>query len=116
MLFRALGTVSVLDDDGVVTTLRAGRQRALLALLMLEPNSLITRSSVIDALWGDALPAHPEAALQIVMSRLRGQLGDYGNRIRAERTGYRLDAAPDEVDVLWAESLLRDGRTRDGVG
>jgi DNA-binding SARP family transcriptional activator len=116
MLFRALGTVSVVDDDGVVTTLRAGRQRALLALLMLEPNSLITRSSAIDALWGHDLPAHPEAALQIVMSRLRGQLGDYGHRIRAERTGYRLDAGPDEVDVLWAESLLRDGRSALAAG
>src|SRR4051812_862422 len=111
MLFRALGTVSVVDDDGTVTTLSAGRQRALLALLVLDPNSLITRSSLIDALWGEELPAHPEAALQIVMSRLRAQLGEYASRIRADGSGYRLDAGPDEVDVLSAESLLRDGRS-----
>jgi tetratricopeptide (TPR) repeat protein len=45
-----------------------------------------------------------------VMSRLRTNLGPYGSRIVAEAAGYRLDAGPQEVDLLWAESLLHEGR------
>ena len=44
------------------------------------------------------------------VSRLRANLGPYGSRIVAAPTGYRLDAGPEEVDLLLAESLLRDGR------
>ncbi len=28
----------------------------------------------------------------------------------AEAAGYRLDAGPQEIDLLWAESLLHEGR------
>ena len=46
-----------------------------------------------------------------MVSRLRTSLGPYGGRITAAATtGYRLEAGPEEVDFLWAESLLRDGR------
>ena len=61
-------------------------------------------------MWGDDLPQHPDAALQVVVSRLRAGLGRYGSHIVAEAGGYRLDAGPEEVDLLRAESLLRDGR------
>lgn len=110
VLFRALGDVSVVDDQARVTTIRAGRQRAVLAMLMLDANSVVSREALIDGIWADRLPESPEAALHVALSRLRGQLGAAGCRILAERGGYRLDAAPDEVDILRAESLLRDGR------
>jgi len=115
VLFRALGDVGV-TDDGSVTRIRAGRQRALLLQLMLEPNSVVNRSTLIEGTWGDTLPESPAAALHVAVSRLRSQLGACGDRITAEGGGYRLDAAADEVDIFLAESLLRDGRNALAVG
>ena len=112
MLFRILGRVAVVDDAGDAIVIGASRQRALLARLILDANRVVTRSVLVESVWGEALPLHPGTALQVVVSRLRANLGPYGARIVAEGTGYRLDAGPEEVDHLWAESLLRDGRSR----
>ena len=110
MLFRVLRGVGVVDDDGAVTDIAPRKQRALLALLILNANRVIDGSVLVDSLWGEALPVHPSAALQVVVSRLRATLGPCGNRVLSEHGGYRLDAGPAEVDVLRAEALLRDGR------
>jgi DNA-binding SARP family transcriptional activator len=110
VLFRVLGQVAVSGDDGGVIVVGARRQRDLLARLILDTNRVVSRSVLVESVWGEASPAHPETALQVVVSRLRAHLGSYGCRIVAEATGYRLDAGPEEVDLLWAESLLRDGR------
>ncbi|HEY5170808.1 MAG TPA: BTAD domain-containing putative transcriptional regulator [Acidimicrobiia bacterium] len=110
MLFRILGEVSVVGDDGEVICVGARKQRALLALLVFNANRVVARSVVVDALWADALPLDPKSALQVVVSRLRAALGSHGSRVVAEAGGYRLDAGPEEVDFLQAESLLGDGR------
>src|SRR5947209_4755951 len=110
MLFRILGRVDVVGDDGEIIVLRAGRQRALLARLILDANQAVRRADLVESVWGGVLPVHPETALQVVVSRLRTNLGPYGRRIVAEDAGYRLDGGPEEVDLLWAESLLHDGR------
>lgn len=110
MLFRILGQVAVVGDDDEVIIVGARRQRSLLARLMLDANRVVSGSVLVDWVWGGSLPAHPETALHVVVSRLRSTLGPYGARIVAEATGYRLDVGPEEVDLLWAESLLRDGR------
>jgi DNA-binding SARP family transcriptional activator len=116
MLFRVLGDVVVVDDDGTVTTVGAAKQRALLALLLIDANSVVSRTALIDGIWGERLPANADSALHVTLSRLRSRLGVHGERICAERAGYRLDAAPDEIDILRAESLLRDGRSALAAG
>jgi DNA-binding SARP family transcriptional activator len=110
VLFRVLGRVDVVGDDGDVITLGARRQRALLARLILDANRAVRSSVLVESVWGNTLPVHPETALQVVVSRLRANLGPCGARIVAEAAGYRLDAGPQEIDLLWAESLLHDGR------
>ena len=110
VLFRVLGKVSVVGDPDEMIVVGARRQRALLARLIIDTNRVVSRSALVESVWGDELPVHPETALHVVVSRLRTTLGPYGSRIVAEATGYRLDAGPDEVDLLLAESLLRDGR------
>lgn len=110
MLFRVLGKVSIVGDFGEVIVVGARRQRALLARLIIDTNRVVSRSTLVESVWGEELPVHTETALHVVVSRLRATLGPYGSRIVAEATGYRLDAGPAEVDLLLAESLLRDGR------
>jgi len=110
VLVRILGEVSVVGDEDGLIRVGARKQRALLALLACNVNQVVARSVVVESLWGDELPVHPEAALQVVVSRLRTTLGALGGRIVAEPGGYRLDAGPQEVDFLRAESLLGEGR------
>jgi DNA-binding SARP family transcriptional activator len=110
VLFRILGRVAAVDDDGELIVVGARRQRALLARLILDANRVVGCSPLVDSVWGSAMPVHPEAALQVVVSRLRASLGPCGRRIVADASGYRLEAGPEEIDLLWAESLLRDGR------
>jgi DNA-binding SARP family transcriptional activator len=110
VLFRILGRVAVSGDSDELIVIGAPRQRALLARLILDTNRVVSSSVLVESLWGEDPPLHPQTALQVVVSRLRTNLGPYGNRITAAPTGYRLDAGPEEVDLLLAESLLRDGR------
>jgi len=102
MLLRILGPVSLSTDDEAVIAIRAPKQRALLVCLTLAPNRVVNSSSLIESLWGDDLPQHPRTALQIVVSRLKTNMGPYGARIAAANGGYRLDAGPDEVDLVLA--------------
>ncbi len=82
----------------------APRQRALLALLLLEPNQARHPHVLIEGIWGDAIPQHPDAALQIVVSRLRSALGPVADRLTSEPSGYRIAAGEDELDHLRARS------------
>jgi DNA-binding SARP family transcriptional activator len=108
--FRILGGVGVDGDDGVATRVPAGKQRALLMLLVLSPNRVTSSSVLSEGLWGDSQPEGPRAAVQVLVSRLRVVLGPYGNRVVSEGGGYRLDVGPSETDLALAEMLLRDGR------
>jgi DNA-binding SARP family transcriptional activator len=111
VLFRLLGEVCVVDDDGRTSAIVAPRQRALLAMLVLRANRVVSASAAIEGVWGEDLPDHPTAALHVVMSRLRRAIGSAADCIRSEGGGYRLDVGPDEVDVTRVEGLLRTGRT-----
>jgi DNA-binding SARP family transcriptional activator len=115
MLFRILGDVSVVRDDGAVQV-AAPRQRALLVVLLLNANHVVSPPALVEAIWReDDRPQHPEAALHVAMSRLRSVLGPAAERIRSDSGGYRLDIAPDEFDLKRAEQLLREGRAALGL-
>lgn len=100
--FRILGPVG-LAVDGSDIPIGAPRQRALLALLLSDANRAVHPSALIDGIWGDAPPQHPEAALQIVVSRLRAALGPAASRLVSERAGYRIVATADELDLERAQ-------------
>lgn len=109
--------MTVTDDDGSVTKIAAPKPRALLALLILNANRVVGTQVLVDGLWPETLPEVPSAALQVVASRLRSGLGPLAReRVVGATGGYRLDAAPDETDVGFAEASLRDGRALLGRG
>ena len=106
--FRILGPVEAIGPDG--RPLRCpGRPLRLLALLLVDGVRVVPADVAIDALWGDALPAHPTNALQIVVSRLRRVLGEEAIPWRAEGYELRLDD-PDAVDAHRFERLAAEGR------
>ncbi|MFI7296729.1 ATP-binding protein [Streptomyces sp. NPDC050121] len=73
----------------------APRLRGLLALLAADLHAGCSTGVLVEGLWPDELPERPGKAVQVLVSRLRAQLG--AELIVSTPTGYRL--ALDEAQV-----------------
>jgi DNA-binding SARP family transcriptional activator len=88
------------------------RQRAVLGLLVVNPGTQVRREALIDALWGEAIPATALNLVQTYVARLRRilephrQLRDRGGHLASVGTGYRLQATKDELDLLAFRDLV----------
>src|SRR6266700_5090895 len=111
--FLVLGSVDV-RTDGRPLALGGPKQRALLALLLLNANGVVSRDQLIDALWGERAPASAQRSLDTYVSRLRTLLG--ADRIERHSPGYRLRVDPGELDLERFEALLEQGRTAAAAG
>ena len=107
MDFRLLGPVEA-RVDGVPLAAIGPKQRALLALLLLNVNELVPHASLVDGLWGDHPPETAAKALQVYVSQLRRVLGR--ELILTRPGGYRLVVPPDAVDLLRFEELVAEAR------
>ncbi|MFD4598401.1 ATP-binding protein [Streptomyces sp. NPDC058464] len=74
----------------------APRLRGLLALLAAELRTGCSTGRLVEGLWPDELPERPGKAVQILVSRLRSQLG--AELILSTPTGYRLGLEEMAVD------------------
>jgi WD40 repeat protein/DNA-binding SARP family transcriptional activator len=109
--FRLLGPLEVVDDGGLALPVGAGRQRALLALLLLRANELVASDRLVDELWGESPPSTAHKMLHNQVSGLRQALGRNG-RLETHGSAYRLNVSPGERDVDRFEELLASGRTQ----
>src|SRR5436190_11330901 len=96
MGYRSLGPLEVLAPDGPVP-LGGGKQRALLAMLLLRANEVVSTDRLIDGLWGEEPPETVAKALQVHVSQLRKALGP--DAIRTQPPGYALAVGPGELDL-----------------
>ncbi|HZR52904.1 MAG TPA: BTAD domain-containing putative transcriptional regulator [Streptosporangiaceae bacterium] len=91
-------------------------QRAVLGVLALTPGVLVRREAIIDAIWGEDIPATAVNLVQKYVSRLRAVLDparpprDPGALLVSVNTSYRLQATTDQLDVLAFEQLAGDAR------
>ena len=109
--FRLLGPLEV-RAGGAAVPVTGARQRALLALLLLHANEAVSRSRLVEGLWGEAPPASAANALQVAVHALRKALGPH--RVETRGDGYALHVGAGELDVARAEELLaRARRTHD---
>jgi DNA-binding SARP family transcriptional activator/Tfp pilus assembly protein PilF len=102
MEFRLLGPVEVQAGDELLGIGHA-RQRAVLAVLMLDPGRVITADRVIDRVWGEDPPTSVRNTLSGYVARLRPVLGrpDGEGVVLARRVGgYVLDVDPEQVDLF----------------
>lgn len=107
MEYRILGPLEVLDG-GRPVALGTGRERRLLAALLLSANRVVSTDTLIDVLWHDNLPPRALSALQVYVSKLRRKLERLGaTPIRTEHPGYVLRTASDELDAELFEQLVR---------
>ncbi|MER5304885.1 BTAD domain-containing putative transcriptional regulator [Streptomyces lasiicapitis] len=107
MRYQILGATQAHDDQGAPLPVGGPRLRALLAALALRANRTTAVDTLIDDIWADDPPADAPAALQALVGRLRRVLGRHV--IASEPGGYRLNAAPEEVDLHRFEHLTREG-------
>ena len=113
--FRILGSLEVLVGDRVVT-LGAAKQRALLAVLLLHANEVLSGDRLIDELWGEDPPATAAKTVQVYVSRLRKALGDSGGVIATRDHGYELGLDPQRLDAGRFEHLVAEGRSELAAG
>lgn len=90
--------------------LGGGRERFVLATLLLNAGGLTTADALIDALW-DEPPRSAKAQLHNLVSNVRRRLrdGDEG-LIVSHRSGYELHLDPHELDLLEFRRLAAQGR------
>ena len=86
------------------------RVRELVRILAAERGRVVSRDALIDALWGDQLPADPATNLNVVVNRARRALGQ-SDVIQTVSGGYVLqDGAEVRVDVERFEELVGKAR------
>lgn len=91
MRFGLLGPVLV-ERDGSLVEIKAAMPRTVLAVLLLDANSVVSVEVLVDILWGGSPPVSATASLHNHVMRLRRLLGDEGGaRIRAVAPGFQID-------------------------
>jgi DNA-binding SARP family transcriptional activator len=112
MDFRLLGPLEV-HSDGQALDLGAQKQRALLALLLLEANRVVSVDRLIDALWDEEPPEKAQKALQVYVSQLRKLLGK--ERLQTKAPGYLLRVKPGELDLNRFQRLQEEGKLQEAL-
>jgi YVTN family beta-propeller protein len=100
--------------NGAAVALGGPKQRALLALLVLHANEVVSRDRLIEGVWGERPPATAPRSLDSYVSRLRKLLG--ADRIERHAPGYVFRLEPGELDLERFEALLRQGRAAMAAG
>ncbi|SHN47588.1 BTAD domain-containing putative transcriptional regulator [Cryptosporangium aurantiacum] len=113
--FAVLGPVRAWRGDAELD-LGPGKQRAVLAVLLLTANRPVPASRIVDAVWDDAPPANGTNVVQKYVAGLRRVLEpDRSPRapsrvLTLEDGGYRLNVA--DLDAQTFESLVRSAESR----
>jgi DNA-binding SARP family transcriptional activator/pimeloyl-ACP methyl ester carboxylesterase len=105
--FRLLGPLEAVHD-GALLGLSAGKQRALLAVLLLSANRAVARDQIVDDLWGENVPESAQKMVQIHVSQLRKALPE--PRVHTRGPGYLVEVGEDELDLTRFERLVAEGR------
>src|SRR5947209_13516662 len=106
MEYGVLGPLEVRDDDQLLP-LGGAKQRAVLALLLLNANEVVSVDRLVQEVWGDAPPASALTSLQVYVSRLRRTLG--AGRIETRPPGYLIRTRAGELDLDRFEELVARG-------
>jgi DNA-binding SARP family transcriptional activator len=105
--FRVLGPLEVSDETGPLL-LGGQKQRAVLALLLLDAGRVVSTDRLVDALWGDQPPRTAATSLQNFVSLLRKILG--AGVLETKPPGYRLNVRPGELDLDCFRTLVEEAR------
>src|SRR5262245_65750791 len=114
MEFRILGPLEV-EEAGQLLPLGGTTQRALLVLLLLHADEVVSRDRLIDELWSGSPPESGRTALQVHVSQLRKLLDPDATRGEEEllvtrAPGYALRVEPESIDLGQFKTLVAAGK------
>ena len=101
-VFGVLGPL-LLSVDGRAVPVGTPKQRAVMALLVMNRNRPVAADSLINAVWGEDAPSEARASLHAYVSNLRRLLGTVGfdgkSMLEKVSPGYRLNIGELDVDL-----------------
>ena len=104
---RLLGPLAVRRGNEAVA-LGGAKPRALLALLVLDRENVVSIDRIVDEVWGDSPPASARHMVAVYVSKLRQALGE---RVLLTRPpGYVFVLSDGHLDTDRFERLLDEGR------
>jgi DNA-binding SARP family transcriptional activator len=117
MEFGLLGPMLVRSASGEALPLSPGKQRVLLAGLLLRANRPVSVDELAEMLWGTDAPPSARATLRNYIKRLRQLLGDDGRaRITLTTYGYMISVDDGELDIARFEDLEGSARAAASAG
>lgn len=114
--FGLLGPL-IVRRRAVAVTVPRGKQRVILAMLLLNAGQVVRAEELAETLWLSGPPPSGPVAVQNYVMRLRNTLGDAGRaRIITQPPGYLIRVQAGELDLSRFEALLGTARqaARDG--
>ena len=109
MWFGVLGSLLVRDGNSAISV-PAGRQRVLLAALLMRAGAVVSADALVEVMWDGAPPDGAKTTLRSYVMRLRRALGPAaGARVVTRYPGYLIEAGDEEVDLLRFRRLYREG-------
>jgi DNA-binding SARP family transcriptional activator len=116
MEFGLLGPL-IVRCGGAEVAVSPGKQRAVLAALLLEAGRVVAVDDLAEALWGPAPPPSARVAVQNYVMRLRRALPGGGQALISTRPGgYMIAAEAGELDVTRFEALVAAARAAARAG
>lgn len=113
--FRILGPLEAVAG-GRALELGGAQRRALLAVLVLNPNQVVSIDRLIDELWGEQPPPTAAHTIQVHVSQLRKLLGSASKALVTQRPGYMIRIDPEQIDLYRFERVLGEGRQALAIG
>ena len=108
MRFLVLGLLQI-EENGEAIPLGGQRQRAVLALLLLNAGRQVPIDRIVSEIWPDQSVEHVRDSLYVYVSQLRRALGR--DRVARVDGGYRLDLTDaDEIDTVVFERAAKRAR------
>src|SRR5689334_14368763 len=105
--FGLLGPLEVTSDMGVLRV-SGGRQAAVLALLLIHAEQVVSIDRLIDELWGGVAPPGSAKTVQVHISHLRKLLG--AGLIETHGRGYAVRLGKCQLDTRRFAELVERAR------
>lgn len=107
MRFGILGPLSV-TEAGEEISITAGRDRVVLAMLLLHAGRIVPPAELVEAVWEDDPPVTARGQVQTCVSRLRRLLPP--GMLFTDPAGYGISVADDESDAAVFARLIGQAR------
>jgi DNA-binding SARP family transcriptional activator len=114
LTFRLFGPLQVTTGERPIE-LGPRKQRAILAMLLMQPGRVLPLDRLISQLWEDQPPASAVTTVQGYVSHLRRTLPDR-NVLLTRDPGYLADVAPERIDTARFAAAADAGRAALAAG